>query len=61
MTDALRERGVALQRFGVLVALVGLSVQLGPYPDVGFVASLAGGVVGFVGLLTAWDAATRRA
>ena len=57
MTGALREKGVALQRFGVLLTLVGLSVQLGPYPDAGFAASLAGGVVGFVGLLAAWDAA----
>ncbi len=57
MTDTRREKGVALQRFGVLLTLVGLSVQLGPSPDVGFVVSLAGGLVGFVGLLTAWDTA----
>ena len=58
MTDALREKGVALQRFGVLLALVGASLQLGAYPDLGFAVSLAGGAVGLFGLLAVWDAVT---
>ena len=58
MTDALREKGVALQRFGVLLVLVGVSLRLGAHPDVGFGVSLAGGIVGLFGLLAVWDAVT---